>query len=40
MVPGDVIISEVMANPWPSFDNETWPGGEWVENHQHGHFGH
>ena len=31
MVPGDVIISEVMANPWPSFDNETWPGGEWVE---------
>ena len=20
-----------MANPWPSYDNETWPGGEWVE---------
>ena len=24
-------MTEVMANPWPSFDNATWPGGEWVE---------
>ena len=31
LIPGDLIISEVMANPWPSFDNATWPGGEWVE---------
>ncbi|MDA1131178.1 MAG: lamin tail domain-containing protein [archaeon] len=27
----DLIISEVMPNPWPSADNETWPGGEWIE---------
>mgnify|MGYP003732703563 CR=1 FL=1 len=31
MIPSDLIISEVMANPWPSYDNESWPGGEWVE---------
>ena len=31
LIPGDLIITEVMANPWPSYDNETWPGGEWVE---------
>lgn len=31
LVPGDLIITEVMANPWPSYDNATWPGGEWVE---------
>ena len=29
--PSDLRISEVMANPWPSEDNATWPGGEWVE---------
>ncbi len=31
LIPGDLIITEVMANPWPSDDNATWPGGEWVE---------
>ena len=31
MTPGDIVISEVMANPWPSYDNASWPGGEWVE---------
>ena len=31
LVPGDLVITEVMANPWPSYDNATWPGGEWVE---------
>ena len=31
VVPSDLRISEVMANPWPSEDNATWPGGEWVE---------
>ena len=20
-----------MANPWPSADNASWPGGEWLE---------
>ena len=30
-VPSDLVISEVMANPWPSDDNASWPGGEWVE---------
>jgi len=29
--PSDLVINEVMSNPWPSFDNATWPGGEWVE---------
>ena len=32
----DLIISEVMPNPWPSADNETWPGGEWVEVYNNG----
>lgn len=31
MVQSDLMISEVMANPWPSYDNESWPGGEWIE---------
>ncbi len=31
LVPSDLTISEVMANPWPSEDNATWPGGEWIE---------
>ena len=31
MIPSDLVISEIMANPWPSYDNESWPGGEWVE---------
>ena len=30
-VQSDLMITEVMANPWPSYDNESWPGGEWVE---------
>ena len=25
VVPSDLRISEVMANPWPSEDNATWP---------------
>ncbi|HJL96524.1 MAG TPA: lamin tail domain-containing protein [Candidatus Poseidoniaceae archaeon] len=29
--PSDLVINEVMSNPWPSNDNATWPGGEWVE---------
>ena len=31
LVPGDIIITEVMANSWPSNDNASWPEGEWVE---------
>ena len=31
LIPGDLIITEAMPNPWPSDDNATWPGGEWVE---------
>lgn len=31
LIPSDLMINEVMANPWPSYDNATWPGGEWVE---------
>ena len=27
----DLVINEVMSNPWPTDDNATWPGGEWVE---------
>ena len=27
----DLRISEVLADAWPSFDNATYPGGEWVE---------
>ena len=29
--PGDLVINEVMADASPSFDNATYPGGEWVE---------
>lgn len=29
--PGDLIVNEVMADAFPSFDNATYPGGEWVE---------
>ena len=32
----DVIINEVMADSWPSYDNGTWPGGEWVELYNNG----
>ena len=28
---GDIIISEVMADAFPSYDNASYPGGEWVE---------
>ena len=31
LFPGPVYISEVMADPWPSFDDDLWPGGEWIE---------
>ena len=31
VVPSDLRISEVMANPWPSADNASWPGVEWLE---------
>lgn len=31
VIPSDLTITEVMANPWPSFDNASWPGGEWIE---------
>jgi len=27
----DLMISEVMANPWPTNDGDLWPGGEWFE---------
>ena len=30
-IPADIVISEVMANPWPSLDNASYPGGEWIE---------
>ncbi len=30
-VVSDLRINEVMANPWPSNDNASWPGGEWFE---------
>ena len=30
-IPSDLVISEVMANPWPSDDNASYPGGEWIE---------
>ena len=28
---GPFSIVEVMADPWPSSDDDPWPGGEWVE---------
>ena len=31
IVPSDLHINEVMADAWPSFDGDMWPGGEWVE---------
>ena len=31
LIPGDIIMTEVMANSWPGDDNESWPGGEWIE---------
>ena len=27
----DLMITEVMANPWPTNDSASWPGGEWFE---------
>ena len=36
IVPGPFHMTEVMPNPWPSADNATWPGGEWVELHNPG----
>ena len=30
-IPSDLIIHEIMANPWPSDDNASYPGGEWIE---------
>ena len=30
-IPSDLVISEVMPNPWPSEDNASYPGGEWIE---------
>ena len=35
-VQSDVIINEVMADAWPSYDNSSWPGGEWVEIYNNG----
>ena len=34
--PGDLVINEVMADAYPSYDNGTWPDGEWVEIHNQG----
>jgi len=31
VIPSDLVINEVMSNPWPSEDNAIWPGGEWIE---------
>ena len=31
-----ISFNEVMANPYFSADNESWPGGEWVELHNSG----
>ena len=31
-----ITFNEVMANPFFSEDNETWPGGEWIEIHNNG----
>ena len=30
-VASDLMFSEVMANPWPTNDSASWPGGEWFE---------
>ena len=29
--PSDLVINEIMANPWPTNDSDHWPGGEWIE---------
>ncbi len=34
--PSDIAISEVMADSFPSYDNASYPGGEWVEIVNHG----
>lgn len=34
--PGDLVINEVMADAYPSYDNGTWPDGEWVEIYNQG----
>ena len=34
--PGDIVINEVMADASPSFDNATYPDGEWVEVYNQG----
>ena len=31
VIPSDLKINEVMADPWPTYDGDMWPGGEWVE---------
>jgi phosphatidylserine/phosphatidylglycerophosphate/cardiolipin synthase-like enzyme len=31
VIPSDLVMNEVMSNPWPSEDNAIWPGGEWIE---------
>ena len=31
-----VLFNEVMANPFFSEDNSSWPGGEWIELHNEG----
>ena len=31
LIPSDLVINEVMADAWPSFDGDMWPGGEWIE---------
>ena len=33
---GDIIINEVMADASPSYDNATYPGGEWIEVYNQG----
>ena len=29
--PADLVMNEVMPNLRPSYDNDTYPGGEWIE---------
>ena len=33
---GDIVINEVMADASPSYDNATYPGGEWIEVYNQG----
>ena len=35
-VASDISFSEVMPNPHFTMDNESWPGGEWIEIHNSG----